>query len=262
MKKSSAYLLYSFIFLGLSLNILKGQIAISIKPENENLPDASTILDMDFPENKNLGILIPTVNLLSYTDATTISNPANYLLAFSTNTDTNGLNVWNPNNAPASWDNLITYLKLNQIISTSKIPQVILSAYQSTAETTDHVTDANNSTPYKIKMDYVDLDSQSGYSTTNYAYTIPADGIYEITCNTTITPTNQNYSSQTFIGINNAYNINSLLSSTVSNQPNPNEITTIDSYTQGTVITCGVGSGAWNSQRFKVISGTIKIVKY
>jgi hypothetical protein len=258
-------ILYNILFALCVLNSVKAQVAINISDTNAT-PHSSTMLDLDFTENRKSGILIPKISIDSAKDLSVVSNPADYLLVFSpTQNNFSGLNLWNKDSG--KWDNIMDNGKMFNTISEANISQTVLYAIQGKGEVLDHVTDTGNSKPYLLPINTKVKDSQNSYNsgTNNYKYVIPVPGTYEVTCNSVITVSNykdKSVSSQTFIMKNSNAVTNIVVNKTPSSTEVVNTVSYTDSFKKSDAISCAVGLGIWGKDKFTVKSSWMKIVRY
>lgn len=245
-------------------SILNAQISISL---NENaIPHPSAMLDLDFENNQNSGVLLPKVSINDATDNSSISNPADYLMVFSpAQNDFSALNFWNQD----KWENLSTETKTQQGIAThisGHIAQSVLWAAQSEPEDSFH---QHGISTYTLPINNILLDHHDTYNINEYHYTIATDGMYEIICNSVITASDTKGSdiinSQVFIwkegnkepltsGLVNKLSYISEINNTVSY---------IGSLLKGEKIYCTVSAGNDNdNSHFAVLSSFITVSKY
>jgi hypothetical protein len=258
MSKIISYLLPIIFTLSFS-----AQAQVGIGKENTvGQPHPSAMLDMDMDTditNDRLGVLLPRIPLNDPTDRTSIPDPADYLLVFSPYTGTSsyiGLSYWHNDR----WIRLLNQTELYDSISRYHIAQVILFADLSAPETNTHVTDPNNSKSYKLKLDNIIFDSQNAYNEQTREYHIPADGLYEIVCNVTLSDVSQNLSMQTFIQLNDLNVVNDLVSKTSA--VTVGSVVYIAELKKGDRVCGSVGIGQWNKDTYRVRDGSLLIIKY
>jgi hypothetical protein len=214
------------------------------------------MLDMDIT-GSHRGMLIPRIPLRDAADRTSIPNPADYLLVFSPYTETPsymGLSYWHNNR----WNRLLNQTELYDSISSYHIAQIVLFVNQSRPESETHVTDKNEKAPYKLPLDNVIFDSQNAYNKTIWEYVIPEAGIYEIVCNVMLDVI-PGISMQTYVRINDSNAVNDLirtLTLTVGS------VVYIAKLEKGDRVYGAVGAGSWNKDTYKVVAGSLSILKY
>jgi hypothetical protein len=252
MSKIIVYLLP--IILSLSISA-QAQIGIG----ESGQPHPSAMLDMDMANNRQ-GVLLPRIPISGPTDKTSIPNPADYLLVFSPYTGTSsytGLSYWHN----SQWNNLLNQTNLYDSISAHRITQIILFARLHIPETTTHVTDNHQQTPYKLPLDSVVFDSQRAYDQTSQTYIIPEDGLYEIMCAATLNVA-ANITMQTFICVNQTPMINDLITQTSATGISVGSVVYTAQLKKGDRVHGAAGVGVWNKDTFKVVAGSLSILKY
>jgi hypothetical protein len=255
MKRMIVYIL--FIPLVCFYGLADAQVSIG----TTNKPDQSAMLDMTPPTGKGLGMLLPLIPVNSLTNTAGISSPADFLMIFSPYTKdapNPGLNYWHGN----KWNRFLNQTELYDSISSNYIAQIVLFAEQTNAEQSTHnSTNGDGSMPYKFPLHNVIYDSRGGYNATTKEYVIPDDGNYEITCNVVIKPNVSGNSMQTFVRVDGKNVVDDLVSIT-STASVSGSVTYTARFTKGQHIWGAVGTGSWTSDKFRVESSSLAIVKY
>jgi hypothetical protein len=234
----------------------QAQLGIGVK----HRPDPSAMLDMNVPvTGKYQGVLLPRIPIASATDRSSIQDPDDYLLVFSpytANSSRAGLNYW----YNGRWNTFFNHAELYDSISGRRIAQFVMFATQSNPETTSHVTDPQNKSPYKLPVDHVDFDSQNGFDKAGFVYVIQEPGLYEIVCNAEMTDLPAAVTMQIFIQINGATAVNDMVTdapSTVSGS-----VFYIAELKKGDQVYGAVGVGSWINAKYRVAKSSLAIVKY
>lgn len=264
--KKNIYIIVTAILV-CTTTIGKAQVSISMSGL-ENKPHPSAALDLDFAVNYKYGFLIPRISINNATDKSNITNPADHLLVFSlADNEFFGLNFWNA--ISGKWDNILSRSRLFEIIFNAHFSQAVLQAEQSTPETATHNSDDKDTEPYILRIDRASSDSQESYDDTTYKYIIPVSGIYETVCRAEVANVTgiEVKTAQLFVRKEDLNGAKSYLGNTLSTYESVTtdfniSVAHIHTFEKGEKVYCAIGVGNYKSDKYRVVSSSITIVKY
>lgn len=159
---------------------------------NTSSPDKSAALEI-YATDK--GMLIPRIPLTGKDDKNTITNPANGLIVYNTNEGNNGTpgvalddvhkdNFYYFSGTENSWSLLVNDTWLVNELDKLGVPRLMLVAGFSAGKNNPVGADLGSGSEIRhVEFDNILFDRTGSYNTTNFTYTAPYAGYYQIQYN-------------------------------------------------------------------------------